>query len=225
MDRRSAVRLALLLGVAPLAFAVAPQREAPAVSDAPPVALVQPCQSDDAPCMPPAIAPGPRYNPLLDNKPYRNSVAAAALRRNLDPALVHAVILAESNYRADALSPAGAIGLMQVMPDTGILYGVQAEDLHHPEKNLRAGTAFLADLLKMFGGDLELALAGYHAGPYAVIRNGGKVPNYSTTRAYIPRVLGFYDRLKAPAMTPLAGVVSAQLPPPTLLAKGDSKEP
>jgi lysozyme len=217
MDRRTVVRLALLLGVAPLAFAVAPQVKL----DAAPVELVQPCQSDDAPCMPPAMAPGPQHNPLLDNKPYRQSVAAAALRRNLDPALVHAVILAESNYRADAISPVGAIGLMQVMPDTGMLYGVQAEDLHHPDKNLRAGTAFLADLLHMFGGNLELALAGYHAGPYAVIRNGGKVPNYSATRAYIPRVLGYYERLRPP----VAGVVSAQLSPPTLLAKGDSKQP
>lgn len=224
MDRANVARLALLLGVAPLAFAVAPQGE-PAAQEPAPVALVQPCQSDDAPCMPPAIVPGPQFNPLLDNKPYRHAVAVAALRRNLDPALVHAVILAESNYRADAISPAGAIGLMQVMPDTATLYGVQAEDLHHPDKNLRAGTAFLADLLQMFGGNLELALAGYHAGPYAVIRNGGRVPNYSTTRAYIPRVLGYYERLRAPAMNPLAGVVSAQLAPRTFLAKGGSNPP
>lgn len=221
MDRRTVVRLVLLLGVAPLAFAVAPQAPGDVSADAEPAALVQSCRSDDAPCMPPAVAPGPQHNPLLDNRPYRNSVAAAALRRNLDPALVHAVIAAESGYRADAISPAGAIGLMQLMPDTAIQYGVQAEDLHHPEKNLRAGTAFLADLLNMFGGNLELALAGYHAGPYAVIRNGGKVPNFSSTRAYIPRVLGYYERLRPPG----TDVVFAQLSPRTYLAKGDGKAP
>jgi soluble lytic murein transglycosylase-like protein len=142
-------------------------------------------------------------NPLLLDKPYRKSVAAAARRHNLDPALVHAVITAESNYRADALSPKGAIGLMQVMPDTGRLYGVEEKDLYHPDKNLRAGTRFLADLLEMFSGNVELALAGYHAGPYAVIRNGHRVPNYSTTRAYIPRVLEIYERLRLRASEPL----------------------
>jgi len=73
----------------------------------------------------------------------------------------------------------------------------------------------------MFGGNIELALAGYHAGPYAVIRNGGKVPNFSATRAYIPRVLGLYERLRAP----VPNVVSAQLAPPTYLAKGDRQQP
>ena len=135
-------------------------------------------------------------NPLLAGRPYRKSIAAAAAKQNLDPALVHAVIAAESNYRADAVSPSGAIGLMQILPETASRYGVRAEDLQRPESNLRAGTRYLADLLRMFSGDLELALAGYNAGEYAVIRAGRRIPPYSATRAYVPRVLELYERLR-----------------------------
>ena len=135
-------------------------------------------------------------NPLLAGRPYRASIAAAAVKQNLDPALVHAVVAAESNYRADAVSPAGAIGLMQILPETASRYGVRAEDLARPESNLRAGTRYLADLLRMFSGDLELALAGYNAGEYAVIRAGRRIPPYSATRAYVPRVLELYEQLR-----------------------------
>ncbi len=136
-------------------------------------------------------------NPLLEGRPYRTPIAAAARRLDLDPALVHALVVAESNYRADALSPAGAIGLMQLMPETALRYGVSADQLYRPESNLRAGTRYLADLLRMFSGDLELALAGYNAGEYAVLRYGGRIPPFSATRAYVPRVLGLYERLRA----------------------------
>ena len=143
-------------------------------------------------------------NPLLAGRPYRRSIAAAAVKQNLDPALVHAVIAAESNYRADAVSPSGAIGLMQLMPETASRYGVRAEDLQRPESNLRAGTRYLADLLRMFSGDLELALAGYNAGEYAVLRYG-RVPPYSATRAYVPRVLALYEQLRPRDGGPVAG--------------------
>ncbi len=135
-------------------------------------------------------------NPLLAGRPYRKSIAAAAVKQNLDPALVHAVVAAESNYRADAVSPSGAIGLMQLMPETASRYGVRAEDLQRPDSNLRAGTRYLADLLRMFSGDLELALAGYNAGEYAVLKHGGRIPPYSATRAYVPRVLQLYEQLR-----------------------------
>jgi len=135
-------------------------------------------------------------NPLLARRPYRSSIAAAAARQNLDPALVHAVVAAESNYRADAVSPAGAVGLMQILPETASRYGVRPEDLQRPESNLRAGTRYLADLLRMFSGDLELALAGYNAGEYAVLRYGGRIPPFSATRAYVPRVLQIYEQLR-----------------------------
>lgn len=155
-------------------------------------------------------------NPLLKGRPYRTPIAAAAARQNLDPALVHAVVFVESNYRADAVSPAGAIGLMQLMPETASRYGVRAEDLLRPESNLRAGTRYLADLLRMFSGDLELALAGYNAGEYAVIRHGGRVPPFSQTRAYVPKVLQIYNGLRPPREEPPV-IADGALPHPSKL--------
>jgi soluble lytic murein transglycosylase-like protein len=137
-------------------------------------------------------------NPLLAGKPYQEHVVEAAKEHRLDPALVHAVITAESNYNPNAVSGKGAVGLMQVMPDTGRRYGVQAKELKHPEKNIRAGAQYLADLIEMFDGDLKLALAGYNAGENAVVRHGRRVPPYAETQAYVPRVLRFYDNLRLP---------------------------
>lgn len=135
-------------------------------------------------------------NPLLEGRPYRKPIASAASRHDLDPALLHALITAESNYKADAVSPSGAIGLMQLMPETALRYGVRTDELYRPELNVRVGARYLADLLKMFSGDLELALAGYNAGEYAVIKAGGRIPPFSQTRAYVPRVLQIYNRLR-----------------------------
>ena len=116
----------------------------------------------------------------------------------VDPALVHAVITVESNYRASAVSPKGAIGLMQVMPPTGRRYGIV--NLTDPESNLAAGTAYLRDLLRLFGDDLNLALAAYNAGENAVLRFGRKIPPYPETQAYVPRVLAHYRALRAAFM-------------------------
>jgi soluble lytic murein transglycosylase-like protein len=135
-------------------------------------------------------------NPLLAGKPYQEQVVEAAKEHRLDPALVHAVISAESNYNPNAVSDKGAVGLMQVMPDTGRRYGVHAKELKHPVQNIRAGTRYLADLIEMFDGDLKLALAGYNAGENAVVRYGRRVPPYAETQAYVPRVLRFYDSLR-----------------------------
>lgn len=135
-------------------------------------------------------------NPLLAGKPYQQHVVEAAKAHRLDPALVHAVISAESNYNPNAVSVKGAVGLMQVMPDTGRRYGVQAKELKHPEKNIRAGARYLADLIEMFDGDLKLALAGYNAGENAVVRHGRRVPPFAETQAYVPRVLRYYDSLR-----------------------------
>jgi soluble lytic murein transglycosylase-like protein len=106
------------------------------------------------------------------------------------------VIAAESNYNPNARSNKGAVGLMQVMPDTGRRYGVKEKELKHPEKNIRAGVQYLADLIDLFDGDLKLALAGYNAGENAVLRHGRKVPPFAETQAYVPRVLRFYDTLR-----------------------------
>lgn len=135
-------------------------------------------------------------NPLLADKPYQDQVVEAAKEHKLDPALVHAVIAAESNYNPNARSNKGAVGLMQVMPDTGRRYGVKEKELKLPEKNIRAGAQYLADLIEMFDGDLKLALAGYNAGENAVLRHGRKIPPFAETQAYVPRVLRFYDTLR-----------------------------
>ena len=135
-------------------------------------------------------------NPLLADKPYQNQVIEAAKDHKLDPALVHAVIAAESNYNPNARSNKGAVGLMQVMPDTGRRYGVKERELKLPEKNIRTGVQYLADLIDMFDGDLKLALAGYNAGENAVLRHGRKIPPFAETQAYVPRVLHFYDTLR-----------------------------
>ena len=114
----------------------------------------------------------------------------AARTHGLDPKLVHAVIRAESGYNANAVSPKGAVGLMQLIPATAQRYGVQ--DSYDPSQNIYGGTRYLRDLLKMFNGNMELAIAGYNAGENAVIRAGNRIPPYPETMAYVPKVMGFY---------------------------------
>jgi soluble lytic murein transglycosylase-like protein len=134
----------------------------------------------------------------LSTRPYQNHVLEAAQTHKVDPALVHAVIAVESNYNVKAVSPKGALGLMQVMPATGLRYGVDAKRLRRPDINIKTGTRYLADLLEMFDGDVELALAGYNAGENAVIKYGRKIPPYRETQAYVPRVIGLYESWRAP---------------------------
>jgi soluble lytic murein transglycosylase-like protein len=131
-------------------------------------------------------------------------VKAAADRFRLDPALIHAVIEAESRYDPKAVSGKGAIGLMQVMPETGRRYGVKARELRAPARNIATGAQYLADLLRLFEGDVELALAGYNAGEHAVARYGEAIPPYAETQAYVPRVLGFWKALSVPGAGPEA---------------------
>ncbi len=137
-------------------------------------------------------------NPLLEGKPYQVHVIEAAKNTQLDPALIHAVITAESNYNVNAVSQKGAVGLMQLMPDTARRYGLKNREIKHPDKNIKAGAQYLADLIRMFDGDLKLALAGYNAGENVVVRYGRKVPPYAETQAYVPRVLRVYDELRLP---------------------------
>lgn len=125
---------------------------------------------------------------------FRRIVEQASRAHGVDGALVHAVIFAESSYDPKAVSPAGASGLMQLMPGTARHYGV--EDLFDPEQNVHGGVRHLKGLLDRFDGDLELALAAYNAGAGAVIRAGNRVPPYPETARYVPRVLGHYHRLR-----------------------------
>ena len=126
-----------------------------------------------------------RYSPIIDLASRTNGVEAA---------LVHAVVSAESGYNPGAVSKAGARGLMQLMPETAKRYGVR--DIMDPVENIYAGVRYLRDLLLMFNGNLELAIAAYNAGENAVIRNGNRIPPYAETLQYVPKVLGFYRKFQ-----------------------------
>jgi soluble lytic murein transglycosylase-like protein len=116
---------------------------------------------------------------------YQAEISAAAKRHEVDEALIRAIIHAESAFRHEALSPAGAQGLMQLMPGTAGMYGVT--NSFDPAQNIAAGVEHLRMLLDMFDGDIELAAAGYNAGENAVLRFSG-IPPYAETQVYVERV-------------------------------------
>ena len=120
--------------------------------------------------------PATIYDPFIDRVAHENGVA---------PELIKAVALVESGFDPHAVSPKGAQGLMQLMPETAKQYGVR--DAFDPLQNLRAGTLHLRKLLEEFRGDLVLALAAYNAGSGAVKRHGG-VPAYRETQEYVRKV-------------------------------------
>lgn len=133
----------------------------------------------------------PPYRPNWTGaRRYAGAIRKAAARQALDPALVAAVIAAESNFKPRARSPSGAAGLMQLMPGTAARFGVA--DRLDPGASLAGGTRYLRWLLDTFAGDVSLALAGYNAGENAVIRHGRRIPPYRETQDYVPRVLAFY---------------------------------
>jgi soluble lytic murein transglycosylase-like protein len=111
----------------------------------------------------------------------------AALAHSVEPQLLHAMIDVESGFAVHAVSSRGALGLMQLMPDTARDYGVT--DAFDPRQNIEAGAQHLRRLLDRFGQDKALALAAYNAGPEAVTRHHGRIPPYAETMAYVPRVL------------------------------------
>ena len=125
-----------------------------------------------------------------DVEKYSHIITTAAKAYGVEPSLVHAVISAESGYDRYAVSRTGAMGLMQLMPDTARRYGVQ--NMMDPTENIHGGVRYLKDLLAMFKGRVDLAIAAYNAGENAVIRAGHRIPNYAETRHYVPKVLGFY---------------------------------
>lgn len=133
---------------------------------------------------------------------YDDQVQAAARAHNVDAALIHAVISAESAYNPLARSTKGARGLMQLIPETGARYG--ATNLLDPKQNIDAGTRYLKDLIAMFGNDLKLAIAAYNAGEGAVQRYG-TIPPYAETRTYVPKVLAYYKRYRDAALKTAAG--------------------
>lgn len=119
---------------------------------------------------------------------YDGLIRETATRYRLHPELLHAVVQTESAYNPDAVSSAGAAGLMQLMPDTARRYGVR--DIWDPTENVIGGASYLRDLLDMFDNDLRLALAAYNAGENAVLRYGKEIPPYRETQDYVRRVIG-----------------------------------
>jgi len=141
----------------------------------------------------PAPAPTQPQPPAkLDPKAL---VSAAARKTAVPERLLQSVVKAESGFHADAVSPKGAIGLMQLMPATASQYGADPKD---PAQNVEAGTAYLRDLLLKYNGDVNAALAAYNAGPGAVDKYHG-VPPYAETQSYVGRVIRNFQNTPQPA--------------------------
>jgi soluble lytic murein transglycosylase-like protein len=132
---------------------------------------------------------------------YQDEIRTVALEYGVDLDLIHAVIATESKYVRNAVSPRGAIGLMQLMPPTAKKYGIV--NLFDATQNIRAGTQYLRYLMATFDGDIELVLAAYNAGEQAVRKYGRKVPPYRETIKYVRAVKGTYrDRKQIAGASP-----------------------
>lgn len=125
-----------------------------------------------------------------NKKKYTPIIEAAASKHGIDPKLVHAVIYAESAYNATAVSSAGAVGLMQLMPATARQYG--AQNRKDPKQNVFAGTRYLKYLLGLFNDDLSLSIAAYNAGENTVKKYNNQIPPYPETQKYVKQVLRLY---------------------------------
>ena len=134
------------------------------------------------------IRPIRRAKPM-DRSQYTGVITRCASKYGLHPSLIEAVIQAESNWNPDAVSHKGAMGLMQLMPETARLLGV--ENPFNPSENIEGGTRYLAEMLDTFNGRLDLALAAYNAGP-TVVSNLGKIPQNRETPYYVTKVLGVF---------------------------------
>ena len=160
--------------------------------------------------------PAAPARPALPDRPYAELIDRAAREVSLDPALVHAVIHVESRYNPAARSPKGALGLMQVLPETAARYGV-ADVTRSVSVNLSVGTRYLRDLLNLFGERVDLALAAYNAGENAVVRYGERIPPYRETQAYVPAVLEKYREWREPPPAAPAARPRIQYLPGTVL--------
>ena len=132
--------------------------------------------------------------PAVDPDRYTPLVRKTAREVRIDEALLRAVIAVESGFDARAVSSRGAVGLMQLMPETARRYGVT--NLYDPAQNIRGGARYLRDLMGKFNNDLSLALAAYNAGEDAIVQYGNRIPPFRETRLYVPKVLDAYRRYK-----------------------------
>lgn len=139
-------------------------------------------------------------------KQVKHHMREASKANSVDFELLQALIVAESGFDAHAVSPKGAVGLMQLMPATAQRFGVRADKarsveqkLTDPKTNISAGTRYLRVLMQMFPGKLELAVAAYNAGEGAVQRAGNQIPNYKETQNYVKTVMQTYRALKPPS--------------------------
>jgi soluble lytic murein transglycosylase-like protein len=148
-----------------------------------------------------------------DAGPYDGLVTAAAQRNGIDPALLHGLIQQESGFDPSAASGAGAQGLCQLMPGTAASLGVS--NPLDPAQSIEGGARYLKQQLDAFGGDPQLALAAYNAGPGAVRRYGG-VPPYAETQAYVQKVMGYANAYRS--SHPTLGAAAAPPTPTTVLS-------
>ena len=138
---------------------------------------------------------GDRYDPSLLARAtqYDAIIEKAASSNSVEANLLRAVIVVESGFNSRAVSKRGAVGLMQLMPATATRFGVS--NPYDPRENVHAGARYLKFLMDRFGHDVRLALAAYNAGEEAVDRNGGQIPPFTETMAYVPKVLKIYRML------------------------------
>lgn len=127
--------------------------------------------------------------------PYDPIIHRAARLHGVDPALVKAVMKAESNFDSKDVSGKGAVGLMQLMPETARKLGIKRDEIFDPEKNILGGTKYLSYMIDLFDGNLSLALAAYNAGP-GVVKKYRNIPPYRETQNYIQQVFKYYNHYK-----------------------------
>ncbi len=130
---------------------------------------------------------------------YEAVIQKMAARYKVEPALIKAVIKAESNFDPSALSRKGAIGLMQLMPATAV--NLKVSDPYNPHQNIEGGAKYLRNLTGLFGSDLKLVIAAYNAGENAVIKYGRNIPPYKETRDYVKRVTTYLASYRKEAST------------------------
>jgi len=152
------------------------------------------------------------------NSDVDNFIVESGKRNSVDPLLLYSIMHQESSFKARAISPKGARGLMQLMPPTASRFGVT--NIWDPKQNIEGGARYMRFLLDLFSGDVRLALAGYNAGEGAVMKYGNQVPPYSETREYVRRIGNRYSMIRDPQAAANADALT-----PSQLAAAQRKDP